>query len=221
MIRGRLTLRDTSTVWQLADTAVVGRAPDVDVPLNFDAVSRRHVEIRFSSGRAELVELGSRNGTAVNGQVVESGQAVPLATNDVIAIAGVVELVFTDPLATPAAPRIGRLVGVWIDPDSNDVWVDAARVDPPLSARQLHLLKVLDAAGGSVVSRFDLIAQVWADAASEGVTDDSVTALVKRLRARLNETSPSNDLIEIVRGHGIRLNRPGDAIVPSERQARR
>lgn len=208
MIRGHLSVRDTSTVWDLSSTATVGRSPDADVTVNFDAVSRQHLTIRFGSGRAVLTDLGSRNGTAVNGQVVESGSEIELATGDVIAIAGVVELVFTDPLATPAAPRIGRLIGVWIDPDSNDVWLNATCVDPPLSARQLQLLRLLDDHAGAVVSRADIIDNVWQDAAFEGVTDDSVTALVKRLRARLDETSPANELIDIVRGHGIRLNRP-------------
>lgn len=209
MIRGSLAIPNTSTVWELSGDAVVGRSPDVDVTLNFDAVSRRHLELKFGSGRATITDLGSRNGTAVNGKVIDADSETELATGDVIAIAGVVELAFTDPLATPSAPRIGRLVGVWIDPDTDDVWVNATRVDPPLSARQLHLLKVLDAATGAVVSRSDLIAQVWEDAAFEGVTDDSVTALVKRLRARLADTSPSNALIDIVRGHGIRINQPG------------
>lgn len=209
MIQGQLTLRDTSTVWQLSSEVVVGRSPDVDVTLNFAAVSRRHLEIRFDAGRTLLTDLGSRNGTAINGDAVEPDTETRLSNGDVIAIAGVVELVFTDPLATPSAPRINRLVGVWIDPSTDDVWVNATLVDPPLSARQLQLLKVLDGAAGSVVPRAELITQVWEDAAFEGVTDDSVTALVKRLRARLEATSPSDGLIDVVRGHGIRLNRPG------------
>lgn len=186
---------------------VVGRSAEADITLNADAVSRRHFEIDFEYGVATLRDLGSRNGTAVNGTIVEAGAPHRLADNDRIVVAGVIELVFRDPMATPTVPRLGRLVGVWIDPANDDVWLDSRLVTPPLSPQQLRLLKVLDAADGAVVPRPELVDKVWDDAAAEGVTDDSLTALVKRLRQRLRDTSPSGDVIEILRGRGIRVVR--------------
>ncbi len=212
---GVLRLDDSSTTWQLSERTVVGRSPDADITLNANAVSRRHFEIEFDLGVASLRDLDSQNGTAVNGVMIDPGTTHRLADNDRIVVAGVIGLVFRDPMATPTVPRLGRLAGVWIDPNNDDVWVDARPVDPPLSPQQLRLLKTLDAADGAVVSRSELIATVWEDAAGEGVTDDSVTALVKRLRQRLRDASPSGDAIEIVRGHGIRIVRtPPDG--PSE-----
>ncbi len=209
---GELRLRGTSTTWRLHRHTVAGRSEDADVTLGADPVSRRHFEIEFEFGQAILRDLNSRNGTAVNGTIVEPGSPRRLSDGDVVVVAGVVELTFHDPMATPTVPRLGRLAGVWIDPTNDDVWLDARLVSPPLSPRQLRLLKVLDDANGATVSRPDLIASVWDDVAAEGVTDDSVTALVKRLRQRLRETSSSGDAIEIVRGRGIRLvRRPSDA----------
>ena len=49
----------------------IGRAPDNDVVLSDLKVSRHHAEVRRSpTGRYEIVDLGSHNGTYVNGQRV-------------------------------------------------------------------------------------------------------------------------------------------------------
>jgi Protein of unknown function (DUF3662)/FHA domain len=49
---------------------VVGRSGDVDIPLDDAGVSRRHAEIHVADGRARVVDLGSTNGTFVDGERV-------------------------------------------------------------------------------------------------------------------------------------------------------
>jgi pSer/pThr/pTyr-binding forkhead associated (FHA) protein len=49
---------------------VVGRSSEVDLVLADDAVSRKHARFYFERGRVWLRDLGSRNGTDVNGQRV-------------------------------------------------------------------------------------------------------------------------------------------------------
>jgi FHA domain-containing protein/uncharacterized protein DUF1707 len=46
---------------------VLGRHPDCDLVLDDDSVSRRHASITRAGDRWLLVDLGSRNGTQVNG----------------------------------------------------------------------------------------------------------------------------------------------------------
>jgi hypothetical protein len=53
-----------------AGTISVGRAPDNDIVLDDRRVSRRHVEIRLRLGKHTLYDLGSTNGTFVNGKKV-------------------------------------------------------------------------------------------------------------------------------------------------------
>ena len=61
----------------------IGRATDAEVRLADSGVSRQHAEIRLTGGGAMLVDLGSTNGTMVNGRRV--GQ-VELADGDRITI---------------------------------------------------------------------------------------------------------------------------------------
>ena len=52
---------------------VLGRAADVDVPLDDAGVSRRHAEVHVADGRYRVVDLGSTNGTFVDGERVTTG----------------------------------------------------------------------------------------------------------------------------------------------------
>lgn len=192
--------------WEIEANTTIGRSDDAGVTIALSAVSRHHAILNVIGGQCELVDLGSTNGTAVNGVPLDANAPQPLQDGDEIVIAGVAALRFIDPMATPIAPRIGRLTGVWIDPDTEAVWLDARRVEPPLSERQIALLQQLVDAEGEIVSRVDIVANVWADVAAAGVSDDAVNAVIKRLRQRLRDTSSGADVIDIVRGRGLRLN---------------
>src|SRR5688572_30872843 len=50
----------------------IGRGADQDVVLSDIAVSRRHITINAEGGRYRLRDLGSGNGTLVNGQRVDT-----------------------------------------------------------------------------------------------------------------------------------------------------
>ena len=51
---------------------VLGRQPDCDIVLDDSNVSRRHAEIVVRDGEIVLTDLGSTNGTKVNGSSVRS-----------------------------------------------------------------------------------------------------------------------------------------------------
>ena len=75
-----------------AGTTVIGRGQDSDFRLPDTGVSRRHVEITFNGHQATLSDLGSTNGTTVNGNPVQTWQ---LNDGDVIRI-GHSTLVYRD-----------------------------------------------------------------------------------------------------------------------------
>ena len=54
----------------LAGAITVGRGRDADLVLTDELVSRHHAQVTASGSGAVVVDLGSRNGTFVNGEVV-------------------------------------------------------------------------------------------------------------------------------------------------------
>lgn len=71
---------------RLADhqPVVIGRHPSCEFPLGEANISRRHARVWLHDGRFVIEDLGSTNGTFVNGQRVESPR--PLAPGDRIEI---------------------------------------------------------------------------------------------------------------------------------------
>ena len=55
----------------LSGSTIAGRSSEADLVLADDAVSRKHVRFFGKRGRTWLRDLGSRNGTLVNGASVE------------------------------------------------------------------------------------------------------------------------------------------------------
>ena len=84
---------------------LVGRAPDVDVHLASGVVSHHHAELYWDRQRLRVRDLGSRNGTEVNGDTVVDW--VRLRDGDVISFADVrfVVRVGSAPDADEKAPQ--------------------------------------------------------------------------------------------------------------------
>jgi two-component system, cell cycle response regulator len=77
--------------------AIVGRAPDSVVPLLDGEVSRQHARLRVQEGRVQVEDLGSTNGTRLNGEPLHGG--AELRAGDRLSIGShVLKLVFLDPL---------------------------------------------------------------------------------------------------------------------------
>ena len=64
----------TRTVPLVTDSVTIGRLPDCDITLKDKGASRRHAQIRTAGGVSTLTDLGSTNGTRLNGQTVQSRQ---------------------------------------------------------------------------------------------------------------------------------------------------
>ena len=63
----------------------IGRHPDQDLTLDSGAVSGRHAELRATDGELEVVDLGSTNGTLLNGEPLTS--VMPLKDGDILQLA--------------------------------------------------------------------------------------------------------------------------------------
>lgn len=64
----------TKDILLQAPVSTIGRAMDNTIVLNSHDVSRHHARIELAGGQAHIVDLGSTNGTSVNGAKVRSQQ---------------------------------------------------------------------------------------------------------------------------------------------------
>jgi predicted component of type VI protein secretion system len=62
---------------RLVERLLVGRAPESDIVLDDCAVSRRHAELLWRGGTWVIHDIGSKNGTVLNGRTIERAQLRP------------------------------------------------------------------------------------------------------------------------------------------------
>jgi DNA-binding response OmpR family regulator len=192
------------TRWVIDRTdMIIGREEDCDIVLPSRQVSRNHARIRRSGGRHILEDLGSKNGTFVNGR--ELTEPYPLQDGDEIQIALSFKLFFVDAGATVPL-FFERQAGLRLDKDAKSVWIKGQELDPPLSLAQYRLLEFLYDNEGKVCSRDEVVQAVWPDVVEEGVTEQAIDALARRLRERLNELDSDHQYIVTVRGHGFKFD---------------
>lgn len=191
------------------DEFILGREAPADLILPAPRISSQHARLTRGAEGYALADLNSRNGTFVNGEPISRAGRI-LRDGDEIVLGGAISLHFHDPGETVQGPRLGRLMGIWLDEANREVWVDAHHVNPALSAAQFQLLALLYQAAGQVITRSQIIAAVWPGADPAGVSEEAVDGLIKRLRARLRETQPDQEYLEVLRGHGLRLTLAGD-----------
>jgi len=189
------------------DSIVIGRGADCDITLPERAVSRHHVRIERRNQGYLLMDLGSKNGTHVNGQEVK--EPYWLQDGDEVQIALSVKLSFIGAEATVPLSFEGTTgSAVRLDKGTRRVWVRGQELDPPLSPAQYRLLELLVDADGQVISRDDIVTSVWPEDEEIGISEQAIDALVRRLRDRLAEAAADQQFIVTVRGHGFRLDNP-------------
>jgi pSer/pThr/pTyr-binding forkhead associated (FHA) protein len=191
--------------WALQGAAVViGRGDDCHVVIDDRQASRHHARITQTQDGYVLEDLGSKNGTFLNGQPL----TVPavLKDGDEIGIAFAAKLGFVDAGATaPLLLEEGAGPVIRVDTEAKRVWVAGQELDPPLSLAQYRLLELLYDGRGRVVGREEVVSAVWAEDDAEGVSEQAIDALARRLRERIAEADPDHQYVVTVRGHGFRL----------------
>lgn len=197
------------------DEMILGRDDTCDIVIPERQISRQHIVFRKVKDGDYLVEdLNSKNGTWVNGnrlegsRIIQHGDEIHLALKIRLHFVGsgiTATASHTLPDVVPSSGGSGRLK---IDTEARRVFIDGVEMDPPLSLPQYRLLELLYLMNGRVCTRDEVVEAVWPDAMGEGVSEQAIDALVRRLRDRLNEADPDIPYIMTVRGHGFRLDNP-------------
>ncbi|MEW5941691.1 MAG: FHA domain-containing protein, partial [Chloroflexota bacterium] len=89
------------------DQLIIGRDASSSIAINDAEISRKHSRLSFQGGKYVLEDLGSTNGTFVNGQRLAG--PVVLKPGDVVSLGEQIVLMYDainmDPGATIASPR--------------------------------------------------------------------------------------------------------------------
>jgi len=93
------------------DQLIIGRDASNSIAINDAEISRKHSRLSFQGGKYVLEDLGSTNGTFVNGQRLAG--PVVLKPGDVVSLGEQIVLMYDvisyDPGATIASPRAARM----------------------------------------------------------------------------------------------------------------
>lgn len=199
--------------WTLDEKLVIGRTDSCDIIIPNRQVSRRHSRLIRSSQNVYLEDLNSKNGTFHNGEKID--EKISLEDGDVIQIALAQEFIFlskdaTIPLDFDDFSRLTFSPGekLHVDLESHRVWINKQELSPPLSALQFKLLAYFYTNEGNVITRHEIIHNVWGAQEAAGVTDQALDALIRRLRERLSEIEPDQEFIKTIRSQGFRFDNP-------------
>jgi DNA-binding response OmpR family regulator len=192
------------------ESTSIGRALDSDIAVDDRLASRRHACVYREHGQYVISDCGSRNGTFLNGQRISEPHV--LRDGDELRIGLEFKAVYVDPEATGAlvTEALVRGRGLWMDEDRREVWVQGRKLAPSVSKAQFRLLVLLREEPGRVYSRDEIVAAAWPEDASQGVSDETIDALVGRLRRRIAALDPHHQYIVTVRGHGFKFAQPGE-----------
>ena len=188
------------------ESVTIGRGSDCEIVLPERQVSRHHVRIERDDSGYLLRDLGSKNGTSVNGKDVGK-EPVRLNDGDEIQVALCVKFGFVGADATLPLESPGPRRGIRIDEAARRVFVGDRELIPPLSVAQYRLVVLLNERKGQVVPRDKVVSTVWPEEQAAGVSEQAIDALVRRLRERIDAVDPGHDYIVTVRGHGFRLEK--------------
>ena len=193
--------------WSIDQPSItIGRGEECDIVLPDRQVSRMHARVSREDDGFYAEDLGSKNGTYVNGMPVK--EKVKLQDGDELQVALSVRMLFVGTDATlPLTREMIRvsLPGLRLSQTQRRVWVGGKELDPPLSLAQYRLLELLSERRGKIVTRDDVIQAVWPESDEAGITEQAIDALMRRLRDRLAEVDSDHEYIVTVRGHGFRL----------------
>ena len=185
----------TGARFPLAPTVTtIGRDPDNVIRFDSAAVSRRHARV-YPDGPAFVIEdLGSTNGTYVNGARLEVSRPWPLHQHDYVSI-GVVTLEFVN-------EETLKLLSLRLDRMTARVWVNGRPVR--IVGRAYHALELLDRRQGEVITKDDLIETLWPRKRPEN-EDHALEQVISRVRRALGESRRAPQHLITVPGIGYKL----------------
>jgi DNA-binding response OmpR family regulator len=191
-------LRDPSKQEHFLEQAItrLGRAVENEIVIVSKRASREHAHIRRDGRRTFLDDLGSTNGTFLNGERVLG--SLQLQDGDQIAI-GEVVFTFHDPDTTTRETPFPELE---VNVEAGIVRLNRRTIQ--LSPKEFSLLAYLYQNRGKVCSKDEIGRTVWSEYQS-GIYDYQIENLIRRLRTKIESDANLPVLLITIRGLGYKL----------------
>jgi pSer/pThr/pTyr-binding forkhead associated (FHA) protein len=204
-----LVFRDGSGVQRSVpldrEVLTIGRDPGCTIRVASSYVSRTHARVELREDGPILVDLGSHNGTLLNGARVEG--TAPLHNGDVIRIGDVSfecvgeQLGETLTLGLPAEQPSDSSV-LRVDPQAYEVWIGESQPARRLSAQEFQLLRYLYEHRDRVCTRHELGDTIWG---AHNWDPNMLHRLVHRLKEKLEPDLEQHRYIQTVPQIGYRV----------------
>lgn len=186
----------------------IGREQSSTIRIDSLYVSRRHARIEQQGEAIVLVDLGSSNGTEVNGRRVQG--TTPLAPGDIVTIGETTLECLAEDMSDgatrtlrakkPVAPPPPDLLRV--DAQAYEVFTGEQKLERRLSAQEFELLAYLYANRERVCQRHELGDSIW----GAGNWDPNMLhRLVHRLKEKLEPNPEKPRYVQTVPWVGYRL----------------
>ncbi|NTU79742.1 MAG: FHA domain-containing protein [Chloroflexales bacterium] len=180
-----------------AATYAIGRGPGCNLVVRHPLVSRLHATVELRGARYTLVDMGSVNGTYVNGSRLAG--AHQLSNNDQIGLGrSSPMLYFYDPDSTMLDAGV-----LSYDERTMSFLIGGARLD--LSPMQFRLLRHLHQHAGTVCTRESCAAALWGRAYEPELDTSALDQALNSLRRKLRLQGLDGGMIETRRGQGYVL----------------
>jgi len=190
------------------EAITIGREPSCTVRVDSPYVSRQHARIEQQGEDVVLVDLGSRNGSLLNGERVEG--IAPLTPGDVLVIADITleclaesvmdgaTRTFTISKRKPAVPADQ----IRVDINAYEVFVGPNKLEKRLSAQEFELLSHLYSNRERVCQRGELGDAIWG---SGNWDPNMLHRLIHRLKEKIEPTPEKPRYVQTVPWVGYRL----------------
>ncbi len=192
--------------WKLGvDEIIVGRSPDSGLFIDESFVSRHHAVISSDNSTYSIRDLGSKNGTWVNGQRIGDSPEI-LQDGDIIH--------FGSPTSSVRFMGDDRTVtlnvkdfnsGLRVDMAGREVYIDGSMITPRLSRKEFDILSLLWERREIACSRDEMIAKGWPERTEGDVSDTEIEQYVLRIRRHIGDTGRRPKQLVTVHGFGYKL----------------
>ena len=179
------------------DGCTFGRAATCDIVVPRPLISRLHARIEWVGSHFQLRDLGSVNGTFVNGQPLREPQV--LSNRDVIGLGNAMALLtFIDSDATQLAASRLRY-------DARQMRFFLNQQPVELTPHQFRLLLHLHQHRGEVCSREQCAEAIWGPDFTPGNDATPLDRLISTTRTALRQVDPAAQIIDTRPGLGYQL----------------